>query len=87
MRGEETNDEAVALRALGWTLGEDARAARLLALTGLSAEALRERIGEPETLAAVLRFLEGHEPDLVACAEHLQVPPSRLVAARRSLEA
>jgi hypothetical protein len=87
MRGEETNDEAVALRALGWTLGEDSRAARLLALTGLSVETLRERIGEPELLAAVLRFLEGHEPDLVACAEHLQVPPARLVETRRRLEA
>ena len=37
----------------------------------------------PRFLAAVLRFLEGHEPDLVACAEALGVPPARLVAARR----
>ena len=87
MRGEETNDEAVALRALGWTLGDDARAARLLALTGLSAEGLRARIGEPRLLAAVLRFLEAYEPDLVACAEHLDIPPLRLVATRRRLEA
>ncbi len=87
MRGEETNDEALALRALGWTLGDDARAGRLLALTGLDARALRERIGEPDLLAAVLRFLEAHEPDLLACAEHLQIPPLRLVETRRRLEA
>jgi hypothetical protein len=88
MRGEETNDaEAVALRALGWTLSDDARAARLLALTGLTPETLRLRIGEPVLLAAVLRFLEAHEPDLLACAGELELKPSQLVASRRSLEA
>ena len=86
MRDEETNDEALALCALGWTLGDDARAGRLLALTGLDAGALRERLGEPDLLAAVLRFLEAHEPDLLACAEHLQIPPLRLVETRRRLE-
>jgi adenine/guanine phosphoribosyltransferase-like PRPP-binding protein len=34
----------------------------------------------------VLAFLEAHEPDLIACAEHLGVPPARLVAARERLE-
>jgi hypothetical protein len=88
MRSEETNDaEAVALRALGWTLSDDSRAERLLALTGLTPEALRSRIGEPGLLAAVLRFLEAHEPDLIACAEHLKLTPLRLVETRRRLEA
>ena len=87
MISEQTNDaEAVALRALGWTLGDDARASRLLALTGLTPEVLRARLGEPALLAAVLRFLESHEPDLLACAEALDVPPSTLVDARRRLE-
>ena len=84
MRGDQTNDdEALALGALGWTLGEDARAGRLLALTGLTPALLRERLEDRAFLAAVLRFLEGHEPDLVACAAALGVPPARLVAARR----
>jgi Protein of unknown function (DUF3572) len=87
MQGEDTNDaEAVALRALGWTLSDDDRARRLLALTGLTPEALRSRIGEPGLLAAVLRFLEAYEPDLLACAEHLQLTPLRLVETRRRLE-
>ncbi len=86
MRGQETNDEAVALRALGWTLGEEARAARLLTLTGLTPDDLRARIGDPTLLAAVLRFLEAHEPDLLACAQALGVPPLDLVEARRRLE-
>jgi hypothetical protein len=88
MRSPETNDaEAVALRALGWTLSDGARADRLLALTGLSPEALRDRIGEADTLAAVLRFLEAHEPDLLACADELDLTPLQLVESRRILEA
>ena len=30
--------------------------------------------------------LEGHEPDLLACADALGVPPARLVSARAGLE-
>ena len=83
---QETNHEALALAALGWTLEDQARAARLLALTGLTPDDLRDRIAEPSVLAACLGFLEAHEPDLLACAEALDVPPARLVAARASLE-
>ena len=89
MRRAETNQpdpEALALAALGWTLAEEGRARRLLALTGLTADALRGGLGEVATLAAVLRFLEAHEPDLVACADALAVAPLDLVVARRSLE-
>ena len=88
MRDEQTNDdEALALGALGWTLSDDARASRLLALTGITPDLLRERIGDRAFLAAVLRFLESHEPDLLACADALGVGPARLVAAREWLEA
>lgn len=87
MKPEQTNDaEALALGALGWTLAEDGRASRFLALTGLTPETLRARLAEPALLAAVLRFLEGHEPDLLACADELDVAPLALVEARRELE-
>ena len=89
MKIEETNPEeaqALALRALGWTLSDDRRAGRLLALTGLTPDDLRARIGDPALLEATLRFLEQYEPDLIACAEALEVTPARLVEARRSLE-
>ena len=89
MRIHDTNQpdpEALALSALGWTLADEARAQRLLALTGLTPGDLRSRLGEPALLAAMLRFLEGHEPDLVACAEALGVAPSALVETRRRLE-
>jgi Protein of unknown function (DUF3572) len=87
MTSPETNDpEALALRALGWTLSDDKRASRFLGLTGLTPETLRARVGEPAFLAAALRFLEGHEPDLLACAGALDVAPAALVEARRELE-
>ena len=76
----------MALRALAWTLAEQARADRMLALTGLFGDDLRARATEPAVLAAVLGFLEAYEPDLLACAEALEVKPADLVAAREALE-
>ncbi|OQW44436.1 MAG: hypothetical protein A4S16_03920 [Proteobacteria bacterium SG_bin6] len=82
----ETDPIALALQALAFVLADQARAERLLALTGLGAAELRARAAEPALLAAVLGFLESHEPDLVAAAEALGVAPPALVAARHSLE-
>jgi hypothetical protein len=82
-----TDPSIVALQALAVTLRDDARAERLLSLTGLTADELRSRAAEPAMLAAVLSFLEGHEPDLVAVAAELQMQPQELVAARSALEA
>ena len=58
----------------------------MLALTGLSGDELRARAAEPAVLAAVLAFLEAYEPDLIACAEALDLPPAALVRAREALE-
>ncbi|WP_448663076.1 DUF3572 domain-containing protein [Sphingomonas sp. CJ20] len=78
--------ETLALQALVWTLGEPTRATRLLDLTGLSPDALRERAGDPTLLAATLGFLESYEPDLIACADAIGATPAQLVAARAALE-
>jgi hypothetical protein len=89
MRAADTNTPdsvALALSALAWTLSDSARADRLLSLTGLDADELRARAGEPALLAALLGFLAQHEPDLLACADALQVPPETLVAAQRALD-
>ncbi|WP_342449791.1 DUF3572 domain-containing protein [Sphingomonas jejuensis] len=75
-----------ALMALGWTLSDDERASRLLALTGLDPADLRSRLEDDAVLAAILRFLETHEPDLIACADAIDVPPADLVASREALE-
>jgi hypothetical protein len=77
---------ATGLGALAWTIAEQARADRMLALTGLTGDDLRERVTEPAVLAAVLGFLEAYQPDLVACAAALDVTPASLVAAREMLD-
>jgi len=88
MQVPETNEDAatLALRALAWCLDDSRRADRLLGLTGLTTNDLRVRIGSPSLQAAVLGFLEAHEPDLIACAEALDVKPQALIAARAELE-
>jgi hypothetical protein len=77
----------LALGALGWILSDADRASRMLALTGLTPDILRHDISEKSTLAAILSFLEAHEPDLIAAAEHMNVKPEALVRARTELEA
>ena len=88
MRARSTNDaEALALSALAATLTDERRAQRFLALSGIDTEELHRRAAEPALLAAVLRFLEAHEPDLIDVAGAIGVKPAELVAAREDLEA
>lgn len=84
--GNHGDPSGLALQALVWTLGEEARAERLLALTGLTPDSLRRGIGERSLQSAILAFLENHEPDLIACATAIGVPPIALVNARMELE-
>ncbi len=76
---------ALALGALGWVLSDEPRAERLLSLTGLTPDALREGLGDSGVLSAVLDFLAAHEPDLVAASEALGVAPGDLIAAQQRL--
>ncbi len=78
--------QALALGALTATLKDERRAERFLALTGIGTDELRARLGDPRLLAAVLSFLEAHEPDLIAVAADLEVTPADLVQAREVLE-
>ena len=81
-----TDAHAIALLALATAVSDERRARRFLDLTGIGTDELRQRAGEPALLAALIRFLEAHEPDLVAVAEAMEVEPEALVAARRELE-
>jgi len=86
MHGNPNDPVALALGALAATLSEERRAQRFIDLTGIGTDELRARAGEPDLLAALLRFLEAHEPDLFAVAETLGCKPEDLVEARRKLE-
>ena len=77
---------ALALAALAATLGDERRAQRFVDLTGIGTDELRSRIGDPQLLAAAMRFLEAYEPDLVSVARELGCKPGDLVEARRQLE-
>ena len=75
----------LALMALGWTLAEESRADRLLALTGIDVKTLRAGVGDPAIMAAILAFLANHEPDLIACAQAIDTSPAALIAAQEIL--
>ncbi len=71
-------------------LGDEDRAERLIALTGITPDELRERLGageasRREVLTAMMDFLMAYEPDLLACAEALDVPPEVLADAHAKL--
>lgn len=83
----QADPATLALGALGWILSDSERASRMLALTGLTPDILRHGISQKSTQAAILSFLEAHEPDLVAAADHMNVKPEALVRARMELEA
>ena len=68
-------------------LRDDDRADRLLSLTGLTGDDLRQRLGERSVLAAVIEYLCAYEPDLLAAADHLGITPQALADAGRTLSA
>ncbi len=81
------NDPSIrALLALSWLLADGERAERLLSLTGLTADDLRQGASNPRILAEIIRYLEGNEPDLIAAAEAAGTTPAALVNARIELE-
>lgn len=80
------NAEIIALSALAATLGKPNLSHRFLDLTGIETDELRRKAGEPSLLAALIRFLEAHEPDLVAIAGEIGIEPAKLVACRQILE-
>lgn len=76
----------MALLALSWLLADGERAERLLSLTGMTVDDLRQGASNPGILAEFIRYLEGHEADLIAAAEAIGTSPPALVNARIELE-
>ncbi len=83
----EEETVALALNVVAWTLSDQTRAERMLSLTGLDPESLRENLTRPATLRALLDFVLDHEPDLLACARAIGVEPAEIAAARRRIGA
>ncbi|HVM37545.1 MAG TPA: DUF3572 family protein [Sphingomicrobium sp.] len=88
MSGDPTNQAAaLALQALAATIADQRLAERFLSLSGLTPPDLRQKAADPALLAALLRFLESHEPDLLSVADEIGTSPGELVRARCTLEA
>lgn len=75
--------QAIALQALVWILADDDRAQRLLAISGLTPDDMRASIRESWLMDAALTYLEGYEPDLIACANAIDTAPEELIRARK----
>ena len=87
MTEDTPNDPRVlALTALAATISDERRARRFIDLTGIGTDELRRRADDPVLLAALIAFLEAHEPDLVSVAEEIGVEPAKLAAIRHELE-
>ena len=79
--------EDLAIAALGFLAGEPDRLSRFLDLCGLGPHNLRAAAADPGFLAAVLDYVAGDEPLLVAFAADQGFPPERVVVARRAMDA
>jgi hypothetical protein len=58
---------------------------RFVALSGVTPDDLRERLGDPEILAAVLDFLLADDARITAFCEEEGIDPKTLHAARMAL--
>lgn len=84
-RPSPADPAVLALKALAHVAGDEAMGPRFLALTGMDANALRAKAGQPATLAALLDYLMANEHDLVATADAIGVQPEQLAGAARQL--
>ena len=77
--------ETMGLQALGWIAGQEDLAGAFLGATGLSADDLKTRAGDPEFLGFVLDFLMSDEASLLAFCEDSGTAPDRPMRARAGL--
>lgn len=84
----ENNLETEVLCAdiLGWIAADETLMGRFLALSGLTADTLRQASREPGFYSGILAFLMGHEPTLIAFCESRGIAPEHLVEVWNRLE-
>ena len=77
--------ETLALRALAWVASDEDRLHPFLATSGLGADELGPRAGDPDLLAAVLDFVLAEDARVLALAAELGQPPEAVLRARAAL--
>ena len=87
MRGSFTRDaaETLALKALAWLAAMPDDIDRFLNISGVEANELRARAGEPEFLAAVMDFLLSDDKLLTGFCDAEGLDPKDIHSARRAL--
>ena len=78
--------EALAISALGFIAGDEERLERFISLSGLDIAQVRTAAAEPGFLVAVLDYLAGDEPLLIAFATDLPCDPAQILRARHVLD-
>ena len=79
--------EILALEALGWIAGRPEAIDRLLAVSGLSVQDLRQAAGNPDLLGSILDFLLANEPFLLDFCQDTSTSTKAVHMARHRLEA
>lgn len=77
--------ETVALKAIGFIVGDADLLPRFVDLTGCDADGLRARLSDRTFLAAVLDFILGDEATTLRFAEHEAIAPETPMLARSRL--
>jgi hypothetical protein len=77
--------ETLALKVLGFLAAQGEPLERFLAVSGVNLEDLRERVGDPQLLAAVLEFLLADDRLVIAFAEGEGLDAKLVHEARRAL--
>jgi hypothetical protein len=81
LKNSTTDPQETAIAVLGWLANEPEMLNRFLALTGLEAADIRQRVNDPDFLAGLLDFLVGHEPTLMAFCAASGTPPEAVAVA------
>ena len=77
--------ETLGLQALGWIAGQPEYSGAFLGASGLSADDLKARAGDPEFLGFTLDFLLSDEAALLAFCDDHSLPFDRPLRARAAL--
>jgi len=78
--------EILALEALAWLAGRPDDIGRFLAISGLGAADLRQAVGRPDLMGAVLDFLLANEALLVDFCRDASTSAQAVHMARHALE-
>jgi len=77
--------EIIAIQAVGFISSEERALHGLLAQTGMGIDDLKEQMHDPAFLGGILDFLLSDEGALIVFCEHINLPPEKVISARRAL--